>query len=59
MHGRRIMAKLSVRQIIYEWNWMAPELKENEEWLQEWCRKKWGVHMDEILDIPEEEEEEL
>ncbi|HEY1248623.1 MAG TPA: hypothetical protein VGE97_06530 [Nitrososphaera sp.] len=43
------MPKLTIRNIMHEERWLAPELLNNEEFLKEWAAEKFGVTLDEKL----------
>jgi len=45
----------TVKNVVEQTVWIAPELLENEEYMEEWSKKYWGVGYNEVLNKDEEE----
>lgn len=41
--------KLTIKNVLQETVWIAPELLENEEYMNDWSQKYWGVDYNELL----------
>lgn len=44
------MSKFTVGNVIKELGWMAPELMNDEKFLNEWSQKYWGVPLNQELE---------
>jgi len=49
------MPELTIKNVIHELAWMAPELLEDERFMEEWSQKYWGVSYEQALKADDED----